>query len=65
MTKALVAMQVRAQKALESRESGQGTLEYVGMIVAVAVIVGAVVLALNNQKLGDKVTTAFSKAFPG
>jgi hypothetical protein len=63
MTKALAALQVRMLKATEDRDSGQGTLEYVGMLVAVAVIVAAVVVVLQGQDLGGKVTEAFNNVF--
>lgn len=65
MTKALVAMRIRAIKAVEAREAGQGTLEYVGMIFAVAVVVAAVVTVLKTQDLGARVTTAFTSVFGG
>ena len=65
MTKALAALHVRSIKAMESRDRGQGTLEYVGMIVAVAVIVLAVVTALKGQQLGTRVSDAFNSVFGG
>lgn len=52
MTKALVKTQIRLQQLAASRESGQGTLEYVGMIIVAAIIVVAVLQATNAIHLG-------------
>jgi hypothetical protein len=62
MTRTLVALKVRAVKALEAREVGQGTLEYVGMIALAALLVMAIVTAFGNgSTLGAKVSDAISK----
>ena len=66
MTRSLIATRIRVQKALEARgDAGQGTMEYVGMLVAVAVIVLAVATALKATDLGSKVSSAFQQAFGG
>jgi Flp pilus assembly pilin Flp len=44
-------------------DCGQGTLEYVGMIVAVAVVVVAVIAVLRGVDLGDKIHDAFTNVF--
>jgi hypothetical protein len=41
---------------VRNRESGQGALEYVGMIAVAAVIVVAVVLAIKSAGIGAWVT---------
>jgi hypothetical protein len=65
MTRSFIATRIRFMKAIEAREAGQGTMEYVGMIVAVAVIVAAVATVLKATDLGGKVTSAFNSAFGG
>jgi hypothetical protein len=66
MTRSLIATRIRVAKALEARgDAGQGTMEYVGMLIAVAVIVAAVAAVLKSTDLGGKVTSAFSSAFGG
>jgi hypothetical protein len=66
MTRSLIATRIRVQKVLEARgDAGQGTMEYVGMLIAVAVVVAAVATVLKATNLGDQVTQAFSKAFGG
>jgi Flp pilus assembly pilin Flp len=44
-------------------ERGQGTLEYVGMVVAVAVVVVAVIAVLRGVDLGGKIHDAFTNVF--
>ena len=46
MTRMFVATQVRVQKAIErlgDSEKGQGTLEYIGILVIAALLIAAVV----------------------
>jgi len=43
------------------RESGQGTLEYVGMIAVAALVVVAVITVLKGIDLGNIVTQAVQK----
>ena len=62
MTKNLIALRIRVAKSIEGRiEAGQGTLEYVGMILVVAVIVAAVMTALSGFDFAGKVKTAIQK----
>jgi hypothetical protein len=58
MTKALVSTQIRLQQLVTKGEAGQGTLEYVGMVIVAALFAAAVIMAAKNAQLGDK----FSKA---
>lgn len=62
MTRKLVALKVRATQALASREAGQGTLEYVGMIALAALLVMAIVTAFGNgSSLATSVSNAITK----
>jgi hypothetical protein len=62
MTRKLIALKVRAITAVEGREAGQGTLEYVGLIALAALLVMAIVTAFGNgDSLGAKVSDAISK----
>ena len=71
MTEKFVALQVRAEKAVEQRlmdrrakgDAGQGTLEYIGAILIAAVIVGLVYAAVSQYQVGDKVKSAIDKVF--
>ncbi len=66
MTRRFVNLQVwAAQRVQGGRERGQGTLEYVGMVVAVAVVIGAVVVAINQWDLAGKMGNIISQVFPG
>jgi hypothetical protein len=66
MTRTLIATRIRLVNALQNRgDAGQGTMEYVGMLIAVAVIVAAVAGALTKVDLGSKVSSAFTSAFGG
>jgi len=47
----------------EDRESGQGALEYVGMLLVAALIVFAVSQTKIGDQLAKKVTEAVTKAF--
>jgi hypothetical protein len=62
MTRLLIATRLRS-RSLAAGDRGQGTLEYVGMIVAVAVVVAAVVAVLKGVDLGGKISDAFNSAF--
>lgn len=52
MTKSLVRTQIRLRQLAANRESGQGTLEYVGMIIVASIIVVAVLNVLGAIDLG-------------
>jgi hypothetical protein len=58
MTKALVKTQIRLQQIVAKREAGQGTLEYVGMIIVAAIMVAIVVAAVKGSGLGPKFEAA-------
>ena len=58
MTKALVKTQIRLHQLAANREAGQGTLEYVGMIIVAAIIVVVVIGAAKGIDFGG----VFSKA---
>lgn len=58
MTKALVKTQVRLHQMVNNREAGQGTLEYVGMILVAAVIVVAVMGVLKPDLFKTKLAEA-------
>lgn len=42
-------------------ERGQGTLEYLGIVIVAAILVGAVIMAINSFDLQDKVETELEK----
>ncbi len=58
MTKALVSLQVRVARLRE--QAGQGTLEYVGMVIVAAILVMAVVEIATGGELSkafqDRIT---------
>jgi hypothetical protein len=54
MTKALVRTQIRLQQLVARGEAGQGTLEYVGMIIVAAIIVVTVITMAKGLDLGGK-----------
>lgn len=66
MTKKLVAVQVWFDKAVEGRrDAGQGTLEYVGMIIVAALVVVAVAGAVDGGKIAEKATEMIDKVLNG
>jgi Flp pilus assembly pilin Flp len=65
MTKALVKTQIRLQQFIANRESGQGTLEYIGMVVVAALLIVGVVTAASTADLGGKFQTAIDKLTSG
>lgn len=65
MTRMLVNTQIRVQKALEAREAGQGTLEYLGIVVIAALLVGAIIAAVTRFDLDGKITTELGKILSG
>ncbi len=56
MTRMFVATKIRLQKAMEQRELGQGTLEYLGIVIVAAILVVALVGAFNSFDLGSKIS---------
>ncbi len=61
MTRMFVTTKIRLQKALEQRELGQGTLEYLGIVIVAAILVVALVGAFNKFDLGAKIGTQLDK----
>jgi|GEM_PF-6950832 len=43
------------------KEAGQGTLEYLGIVIVAAILVGAVIMAINSFDLQGKVETELEK----
>ena len=62
MARALIA-RVRPGRLRPRGDAGQGTMEYVGMLVAVALVVAGVIAALRGVDISGAVRNAFSKAF--
>jgi len=52
MSEKFVALRIRVSKALEARQAGQGTLEYVGMVAVAALLAFAVVTVAKGVDLG-------------
>lgn len=61
MTKALVKTQIRLQQLVTKGEAGQGTLEYVGMIIVAAILVAIVVGVVNGSDVTGKFQDAVNK----
>ncbi len=61
MTRMLVNTQIRIRKMLENRELGQGTLEYLGIVIVAAILVVALVTAFNSFDLGSKISEQLDK----
>jgi hypothetical protein len=61
MTRMLVNTKIRLQKGLEERELGQGTLEYLGIVIVAAILVAAVVGAFDTFDLKAKIGTQLTK----
>lgn len=62
MTRMFVKTKIRLAKALEGRqEAGQGTLEYVGIVIVAAILILAVIAAVTAFDLESKLATEFSK----
>lgn len=64
-TRLFVSARARLQQLLDRREAGQGTLEYLGVVVIVAILVAAAVLAFTTFDLGGKLTTELGKITGG
>lgn len=66
MTAKLAANFTTALVTLRDRkETGATALEYVGMILVAALVVGAVWGAIKNQGIDEKVATAVTKILTG
>ena len=64
MTRMFVNTKIRIAKAIEARELGQGTLEYLGIVVVVVLLVGALITAFTAFDLGGKITTQLNNIIP-
>ena len=65
MTKSLVKTQIRLRQLVANREAGQGTLEYVGMIIVASIIVVAVLDVLGAVDLGGVFQSNIEKVTNG
>lgn len=63
MTNAMAALQTRVH--VLRNENGQGTLEYVGMIIVAAILVFAVLQAVGAINLGAVFSTNVHKVIDG
>ena len=54
MTRMFVNTKIRMMKALEAREAGQGTLEYLGIIVVVALLIRRMIAGLQDLGPGHR-----------
>lgn len=63
MTKAFVTAKVRFLKAMEGREAGQGSIEYVGAIVIAAVLISIVIASLSGINFNAKIKSAIDYVF--
>lgn len=63
MTKALVKTQIRLQQMVANRERGQGTLEYIGMIIIAGIFAAGLVTLANGAGLAAKFTIALGRVF--
>lgn len=59
---AVDALQARLERG---RDAGQGTLEYLGIVIIAVILVGAVIAAVNRFNLDEKIFTEFSKIGQG
>lgn len=65
-TRLFVKAQTRLQDLVrDHRESGQGTLEYLGIVIIVVLLVGAAVTAFTTFDLGAKLTEQLGKIGQG
>jgi hypothetical protein len=62
MTRMLVNTKIRFQKAIEARgeDAGQGTLEYIGMVLVAVVLVVAVITAFDTAGIATKIGTSLT-----
>lgn len=55
MTRAFVKAKIRLQKSLEAREAGQGSIEYLGVIVVAVLLVVALIAVFRGFDLGARI----------
>ncbi|CED90380.1 hypothetical protein [Actinomyces succiniciruminis] len=72
MSNSVLAAQVRARMWLDDvkrrvaeSEVGQGAAEYAGVIVVAVILVTAIITALDNYDLGEKIKGQLDKIFEG
>lgn len=65
MTIKLANFATTARAAMADKERGATALEYVGMLVVAAIVVGAVFLAIRNANVGGAVSDAVSTILGG
>jgi hypothetical protein len=65
MTKALVRTQIRLQQMVtnRNREAGQGTLEYVGMVIIAGLFAAGLIAAAGHVNLKGKFDAAIAMIF--
>ena len=61
MEKFLTLMLALQTRVAERDEKGQGTLEYVGIVVIAALLVGAIVAAINPGEITGKIQEKISE----
>lgn len=54
----MLALYSRASQIRTTRERGQGTLEYIGMVAVAALLIGIVAVAFKGANLGTVVGNA-------
>jgi hypothetical protein len=52
----------KAHRTLTAREEGQGTVEYIGLILLLAAVMGVVATKSNGGDIGNKVVATIRKA---
>jgi hypothetical protein len=65
MAKLLTLLLALQTRVVERDEKGQGTLEYVGMIVVAALLAAAVIAAAQGVDLGGVFTDAVNSVIGG
>lgn len=65
MEKFLTLMLALQTRVADRNEKGQGTLEYVGMIVVAALLAAAVIAAAKGVDLGSVFTNAVNSVIGG
>jgi hypothetical protein len=70
MSYRFIALKIRTQRALEQgisarRDAGQGALEYVGMILIAALVIGAVWTVMNGVDVGGAIQGAIDTILGG
>lgn len=61
LTRLYITADTRIRQVIGSKDRGQGTLEYLGVIVIVAILVAAAILAFETFDLGEKLSTQLGK----